>query len=227
MSNYTNLAAQQATEGAGKQETAMPLQLVTAPIVTIAHHLPVSRQAVADNDALRQQVETVLRYGVMAKAASEIIAGNSSTGISGLEAEATAHNMAAGTPPADGIGDAAATLDAAGWNADLVLMHPADWQAIRAERSATEDLYVAGGWSAAPGSIWGMQVVTDPSVSQGSPIVLDSSQVAILDRQQATVEIGYTGSGFTDNVQTILSEIRLGFAVFSPSAVLQIFVASD
>lgn len=134
---------------------------------------------------------------------------------------------AKGTALADPIGGAITALDTMGWRAGLVLMHPTDWFAIRSERTVTEKAYVAAGWSTAgQNTVWGVPVVTDPSVVAGSPIVLDPAQVAILDRQQPVVEIGRDGDDFTKNLVTIRGELRIGLAVFSPSAMLKVAIAA-
>jgi HK97 family phage major capsid protein len=118
-------------------------------------------------------------------------------------------------------------LQVAGWQPNVVVMHPNLWQAIRAERSLTENLYIAGNWAMpAPMTMWGMTVVLDPSVSQAVPMVLDASQVAILDRQEARVELGRSGNDFTDATVTLRAMIRVGLAVFSPSALVQVTIAT-
>lgn len=227
LDSYTNAAAYQATEGALKAETTMPTSLQSAPITTIAHFLKASEQVLADSPALEQQIRSLLNYGVLGKASSEIIAGATAGKITGLATVATAYAAAAGTALADAIGGAITALDTMGWRAGLVLMHPTDWFAIRSERTATEKAYVAAGWSTAgQNTIWGVPVVTEPSVVAGSPIVLDPAQVAILDRQQPVVEIGRDGDDFTKNLVTIRGELRIGLAVFSPSAVLKVAIAA-
>lgn len=132
----------------------------------------------------------------------------------------TAFPTSAALALADAIGTAMTSLDAAGWQADLVIIHPNDWFTIQSERSTDEE-YVAGGWAMPnPNSIWGMRVITDPSVAEGNPMVLDSTQVAILDRMDARIEFGREGNDMTTNQVTALAETRIGLAVFSPSAVL-------
>jgi hypothetical protein len=46
--------------------------------------------------------------------------------------------------------------------------------------------------------------------------------VAILDRQQMTVMVGYDGNDFTANLLTILAECRAGFAVINNGAILAV-----
>src|SRR5690606_8610910 len=123
----------------------------------------------------QQQVASLLTYGVLAKASSEIIAGSTAGKIQGLATQATPFASTAGATLADAIGAAATALDVAGWNADTVIMHPRDLFAIRSERTA--DGYVASGWAGgAEQAVWGLRAVADPSVAEGSPLVLDSSQ---------------------------------------------------
>ena len=116
----------------------------------------------------------------------------------------------------------------AGWNPGLIILNPTDWHIIRSERTATEKAYVAGGWSnpAAP-SIWGLPVITTPSLTAGTALILDPSQCAILDRMQARVEIDRDGDDFSKNLITLRSEIRTGLAVFSPTAVLKMALSDS
>lgn len=221
LDGYANAAAVQTQEGAGKAEGTMPTALASVPVVTIAHYLKLSEQVLADAPALEQQVKSLLAYGVLAKASAEILAGATAGKIQGLATQATAYASASGATLADAIGGAATALDVAGWNADTVVMHPNDLFTIRSERTA--DGYVATGWAGgAEQTVWGLRAVADPSIAAGSPVVLDSSQVAILDRMQTRVEFGRSGTDMTDNLITALGECRIGLAVFSPSAVVEV-----
>ena len=221
LSGYSNLAAIQADEGADLGTTSMPSALVSAKVATIGHWVTCSEQVLADSPVLRMQIESLLRYGVLNKAAAEIIAGT--TIIEGLADVAGSYVAATDTPWADAIGEAATQLQIAGWSPSHVVLHPTLWQTIRADRSATEGLYISGSWAQPAGlTIWGMAVVVDPSVSATAPIVLDASQCAILDRQDARVELGRTGNDFSNATMTLRAMVRIGLATFSPSALLAV-----
>ena len=223
LDGYTSAAANQSKEGASKAQGTLPTELVSAPIVTIAHFFKLSEQVLADAPALQQQVGNLLNYGVLAKASAEILAGSVAGKIQGLATQATAYVSAAGATLADAIGGAMTALDVAGWIPDVAVMHPTDWFRIRSERTATDKDYVANGWAGpAEQTVWGLRVVTDPAIAIGSPLVLDSSQVAILDREQTRVEFGRSGTDMTDNLITALGECRVGLAVFAPAAVLEV-----
>jgi len=222
---YVNDADQQANEGADFGQTEIPTELVTSKIATIGHYVKLSEQVTADSPALLQQANALMGYGVSAKASARVIAGNGvASAIQGLQTIAATHTGSSGAGLADAIGQAMTALSTAGWVPDLVVMHPNDWQLIRAERTATG--YVAGGWAlpAIP-SIWGAPVVTDPAVTAGAPLVMDRSQVMILDRQEARVELGRTGNDFTNGMVTLRAVIRVGLAVFSTSAVRKVALA--
>ncbi|CAP40970.1 Major capsid protein precursor [Bordetella petrii] len=185
------------------------------------------RRVLDDAPALTQQVSPLLRYGVLAKASAEIIAGATVGKIQGLATQATQHQVPGTMALADAIGNAATALDVEGWNADTVIIHPNDLFAIRSERT-TDEGYVASGWVGGnKQTIWGLRAMSDPSVTEGEPLVLDSSQVAILDRMDARVEFGRSGDDMINNLVTALAEGRLGLAVFSPSAVKIISFGSE
>lgn len=223
---YTNAADYQANEGATKPEGTLPTELETANIATIAHWIPASRQVLADAPALQQQISQLLTYGVRAKLEREIILGAGGAGqIAGLTAASnfTAYSGAASDDTlADAVSKAQATLDAAGWRAGVVIVHPNDWAALlRTRADAGAGVYLAGDWrNPVPPSIWGVPVITNSAVSAGNFICMDPSQVLLLDRQDARLEVGTINDQFTRNVVTLLAELRAGLAVLSPTAVI-------
>jgi HK97 family phage major capsid protein len=183
LDGYVNEADFQATEGADKAETAVPTDLQTVPIATIAHHLPTSKQLMDDVPSLTQRIGGLMAYGVLAKLEQAIVSGDGTGGgILGLVPQATAFSSSYSTP-VERIGEAIASLDAAGWFAGAILMHPLDWFAIRSERAdAGDGQYLAGGWaSPASPTAWNVPVLTTPSMPRGEALVMDPSQVAILD----------------------------------------------
>ncbi|WP_372972425.1 phage major capsid protein [Marinobacter sp.] len=229
LDGFTNASDYQVQQGDEKSEQAMPNELVTSNIATLAAVLPASEQVLQDAPLLQRFIQSQLMYGVREKYERELIAGAGGTGqISGLLTEATPYAPTTGTEGADAIGEAIAQLELGGWNAGLVILNPNDWQVIRSERAATDGQYVAGGWNqpAAP-NVWGVPVVTSSAVTEGTAIVMDPTQAAMLDRMQARLEFGYVNDGFAANVITARCEMRGGLAVFSPSAVLSLSLTAE
>jgi HK97 family phage major capsid protein len=226
LTGYSSAAGYQASEGDAKPEGALPTDLITASIATIAHHIPASRQVLSDVPALQQQISSLLQYGVRAKLEREILLGAGGVGvISGLtdSGNYTAYTAAAsGDTLADAVAKAEATMLAAGWRPNVIVVHPDDWRDARQERAdAGAGVYIAGSWrDPAPPSIWSIPVITNPAITAGNFLIMDSSQVMVLDRMQATVEVGTINDQFTRNCVTVLAELRAGLAVFAPGAVM-------
>lgn len=225
LAGYTNAAGYQGNEGNTKPEGDFPTELRTSSIATIAHWIGASRQVLSDVPALEQQMRSLMTYGVMRKLETEIISGAGGTGqIAGLtdSDNYTAYTLAAsGDDLSDAVAKGQQQLDTAGWVANLVICNPADWRALLTTRASGSGEYVAGSWrDPAPPSIWGVPVVTNSAVTAGNFIIMDTSQVAILDREEARVEVGFADDDFIRNRVRLLAELRAGLAVFSPSAVL-------
>lgn len=227
LANYVNTAAFQTEEGQQKAESNFDMAPETANIATIAHWTKASVQVLGDEPALGQRLLDLLQYGVLSKLESEIVAGAGGTGkIKGLIDQGTMHaapqNMD-GTPmePIERIGHAVTELKTNGWQPGVIILNPADWFII-ATIKATDKQYIMGSpREAAPLMLWDVPVVLTPSLARNSAIVLDTKQVAILDRQAPTLAASREdGQNFTSNMVTLLGELRAGLAVFAPGAVL-------
>lgn len=225
LNGFTDAAGYQVAEGDTKPEQAMPTELKTAPITTIAAILHASEQVLADSPVLAQFIRSRLIYGVRQKLEAELIAGAGGTGqISGLLTEATTFTPTASISSADAIGEAIAELQVNGWTPGVVVLNPADWQDIRAERSSNGE-YVATGWDSPAGpNIWNVPVVASAAMTAGNALVMDPAQVMMLDRMSANFQLGYVGDGFAQNIITSRAELRAGLAVMAASAVLKLTI---
>ncbi|WP_344315450.1 phage major capsid protein, partial [Streptomyces rhizosphaericus] len=96
------------------------------------------------------------------------------------------------------------------------------WHAIRSERAETGNgQYVSGGWASPDAeAMWSVPVVTTPSMNDSEVLVIDPSQVALLDRQRVSTILDRAGNDLIENAITMRTELRSGLAVFSPSAVV-------
>jgi HK97 family phage major capsid protein len=223
-SDYTDAASVQGGEGVSKSEAQVDIGLASAKIATVAHHLPMSRQILDDVPLLSNFIERLLNYGVMLKLENLLLNGNGTTDkIAGLVPGSTVFAPTAGLKPADRIGEAGAFMETLGFTPDVVVFNSIDWFRIRAERDANQR-YVALGWNVWPGlqTIFDMQPIPTPALALGTALVIDSAQVAVLDRMEVRSELGYVNTQFTSNAVTMLSELRAGLAIFATRGVQQV-----
>lgn len=225
LDGYVNAADYQEKQGDKKAAQNTDAKLQTANIATIAITQKVAEQTLADSVLLGQFLHSRMVHNTLSKLESEIIGGTGGTGkITGLKAQATAFTPTATALP-DQLGEAAAQLEVAGWEAGLIILHPTVWNTIRAERS-TDGVYIAGGWNNPDQpNVWGVPVVVSASVGVDTALILDPRQVLLLDRQTPAFAFNYSSDGFETNVLTARAELRSGLAVLSPSALLKITIS--
>lgn len=226
LDSYSNTADVQAEQGDAKAVQTMATELVTSNISTVAVTLSASEQVLADSAGLQMFLASKLTYSVLEKLEREMLTATGGTGrIDGLINQATSYTASSNAMAADAIGEAIAELETTGWSAGLVVLNPKDWHAIRSERDTNDGQYVAGGWNmpSAP-NVWGVPVIASAGVTEGTALVLDPMQMAILDRQSPRFEIGRVDQQFAENMLTLRSEVRAGLAVYSPSAVLKLTI---
>ena len=111
--------------------------------------------------------------------------------------------------------------------ADLLVLNPSTWSAIRRLKDTTgRFLFIAADSDptrAEANSIFGIPVLTTTALAAGTGIMLDSSKFGrVLVREGLTVHTGQTTDDFTRNVSRWVMEERLVLAVERPAAVLQI-----
>jgi HK97 family phage major capsid protein len=226
---FTNSAAE-AAEGAAKGESALTWTLVNMPISTVAHWIKISKQLAADAPALAAYVNTRMAYGVNQKVDTQLVVG-----------DGTAPNISGtydtGNYTAHGIANAAlgstlkklvlfrqimATLYAAGYPADAIVLNPADWATIEIELMTTaagQTLYSVNEGGQA--RLFGVPVI------QAIGMAADTFQIGrfseaymVYNREGVVVEMSDSDSdNFTKNLITLRAERRLALATEKPAAV--------
>lgn len=210
-SRYTGqqgAAAVQGAEGAAKAAVRPDHILITQGGLTVAGFSKMSRQAMTDNQELKRSVDTVLNRSV--NTALDVALTTGSVGfVGGFAALATAYTSLVYSNLVDAISEGVATMQTAGFVPDVVAVSPADWLAITVMKD-TSGQYLSGAYlGAMPAEMRGLRVVLSPSVDAGKALLLDSlhSDLKVID--DFTIEVGYVGDDFTNNLCTILGEMRV------------------
>jgi HK97 family phage major capsid protein len=207
-----------------KPESGITFTLASAPVVTLAHFIPVSRQVLDDAPQLQSYVNSRLTFGLKLEEEDQLLNGSGTSGnLSGLltSGNFVAYNRAAtGDTRLDTIRKAITQAALSEYTADTVVINPADWERMELTKASDGQYIMANPMDLAAPRIWGKRVVATNSIASGTFLVGAMSMGAqIWDRMDAAVQISYEdGDNFKKNMATLLAEERLALTVYRPSA---------
>lgn len=210
----------------GKPESAFTFQKVTAPVATIAHWVPATRQILSDVPMLMSYISGRLIYGLKLEEDDQILNGNGTngafTGILQTPNLSPAPTPDAGDTNIDMIRRMIASVRASEYPATAIVINPQDWAQIELTK-ATGGQYVyvpSIMQEGAGGRLWGLPVVETNAIPRGICLVGAFGIGAQLwDREQATIRISeHHAEYFTSNMIAILAEERLTLTVYRPLA---------
>lgn len=230
-SSFTNAAAMQTAEAVAKAESALTFSLSSAPVQTLAHWIPVSRQLLDDAPAIQGYVNTRLMYGLKLKEEDELLNGaGTGTDLSGLILNATAYDTTMTTVASDTFIDvlshAITQVQLSFFDPTAIVIHPKDWERIKLTKTtgtASSGQYIfSDPHSVETPSLWGCTVVPTQAIAESQFLVGAFDMAAMVwDRNNATVEISREhASFFIQNMAAILVEERLALTVFRSLALV-------
>jgi HK97 family phage major capsid protein len=225
---YTNNAGPQydspAFENVTKPESGITFTLESAPVVTLAHFIPLSRQVLEDSAQIESYVNGRLSFGLKLEEEDQLLNGNGTSGnIGGIlkSGNFTAYNRAVtGDTKLDTLRRAITQAQLSEFMADTIVLNPQDWEEIELLK-ATDNQYVWSNPVAMAGpQIWGKAVIPTNSIASGTFLVGAMAMGAqVWDRQDANVQISYEdGDNFKKNMATLRAEERLALTVYRPAA---------
>ena len=222
-------------EGADKPKSGpFTFDLITTTLKTVAHWVPITRQAADDNSQLMGYINGRLTYGLDYKLDREILTGNGTTEMQGI---LTTPGIGA-YQPASGNTDAKLITvrkaktqgELAMYPPDAIVMNPLDWQDIELDTDANGQFRVITTVtdSGAPMRIWGLTVVTSVAMTAGTALLGGYRTGATLwERQGVTILMTDSHADyFTANTLVILAERRANVAVHTPQAFVKITFAA-
>jgi HK97 family phage major capsid protein len=225
-----------------KPESSLTFTQATAPVQTIAHWIPITRQALDDTAQLRTYVEGRLIDGLKRVESDQIINGDGSApNISGILDQTGLQVLDAtyfSGAPVNGTGTGAEnynrllraktqimlTGDAL---ATFIAMNPSDWESMVTQLDGNDNFYGFGpfGNSDQP-RLWNLPVVLTENLAVGQSIVGDGTAAAVWDRMAAQVLIADQHSDFfVRNLFVLLAEERLALTVYRPVAFADVTLA--
>ena len=216
-----DIMADEVAEGLAKPESNLTFGVENITISVIAHWIKITKQLLDDMPVLASYIEGRLAYGVRLKLEAKVINGTT-TSFSGLM---KVGNSLVAVPDAlaiDTINTAKYQVWGSGLMPEAVVLNPVDWGKI--EREKTDDGHYLFG---TPGAvvqpvIWGLPVVLSSAMPLGKFWLGNlTSGVSGYVRNEVMVEASTEdGDNFTKNLVTIRAEMRAGFGVAIPDAMV-------
>lgn len=217
---FTNAAAPVA-EGALKPESNITLELVTAPVRTIAHWLAISKQMLDDAPALQSYIDTRLIDGLDLVEDTQLLYGDGTgQNLFGLIPQATPYSRLATGGKIDVLRRAKTQVRLAEYQADGVILNPEDWEDIELAKDSQGRYLWTNVNDGGVQRLWRMPVVDTTAMVKGDFMVGAFQMAAqLFDRQQATVEISSEDvDNFRKNMLTIRAEQREVLVVYRPQS---------
>lgn len=227
----TNAAAgvAEATSGSdgAKPESALAWAVVTSPIETIAHWIPVTRRAVADAPQLSGFIDNFLFYGLRTELATQVLTGASTPDLVGIANTANVQAQAFDTDILTTTRKARTLVKTVGGGMpSAYVIPPESWETIDLLQD-NEARYLFGGPQRMGSPVlWGLPVVESEHAAADTGYVGDWRQAVLWDRMQATIYMTDSHSDFfIRNILVLLAEMRAGFSLLRPQNFVEITLA--
>ncbi len=228
----TNAASPQ-VEAAAKGESALTFEVDTEVIRTIAHFIPISRQALDDFVMLQAYVNMRLLDGLADEEDDQILRG-SDTGqdLKGLTSSATAYDTSTyaetGDTKIDKILRMFTQIEVANLTPSGSIVNPADWRRMQSLKqddgggTGTGRYILGGPQGTSPHMLWGLPIATASRMTAGTAIVgAFASHVILWDRMKARVDVSLENQdNFEKNMVTIRAEERVALTTLRSDAVI-------
>lgn len=217
-------AAAETAEGGLKPEAAYTFSVITDPVRTIAHWVPITRQAMDDNAQMRGYIEGRLRYGLDFRIDNQILNGNGTApNLRGINNTTGVNTYAPGAAEAAviSIRKGITLVQQSEYMPDTVVLNPADWERVELSQDTQGMFRVSPNvTNALAPRIWGLNVVATTAQTAGTVTVGSFRQGATLwERGGSRVMVTDSHSDFfIRNQLVVLAEMRAALSVWRPKA---------
>jgi HK97 family phage major capsid protein len=216
-------AASPLAEGAAANEGTLAFDVAVAPVREVRTFIPASNRALADAGQLQTVVDGFLRYGILETVTNQIINGNGiGQNMTGILNTSGVFQQGFDTDEITSLRKAITKVRHTGnYVPNAVLLNPEDAETIDLLTGSVGDEYLFGG-PAVPSTVrtmWGLPMVTDAQVPQGTALVGDFRRAVLWERQAVTVSVYPQHSDFAvRGLVAIVGAARAAFGVVAPGA---------
>lgn len=217
-------AGAEVAEGAVKPEATFTFTEDSAPVRTIAHWVPITRQAAEDNSTLVGYINGRLAYGLELRLDAQILNGNGTA--PNLRGILNTSGIGTYTPGAAEsrvitLRKAITVAQISEYQPDTAVLHPTDWQNIELDTDTTGAFRVSvNPQNALTPRLWGLNVVVTTAITVGAYLIGAFRLGATLwERHGVRLLMSDShGTNFTSNILVLLAEMRAALTVWRPAA---------
>ena len=228
---FTNVAVEVAeattTTTGTKPEATIAFEKITETVKTIAHWIPSTRRAIADESQLRTLIDSQLRYGLEFRLEDQVVNGDGSgENLRGILNTTNILTQAKGSlSVSDALHKGITQIRLGFIEPNGIAMHPTDWELVRLSRDDAGSVAGTGAYLYGPPStaveptIWGLPVAVTPAVPDDTALIGDFTKAVLWLREGAQVLATDSHSDFfVKNLVALLAEMRAAFGVLLPAA---------
>lgn len=227
---YVNNAAPtaQATASTGssgaKPESGLgTITIENAIVRTIAHYIPVTRQALQDIPAVRSIINTALTYGLQETLEEQMLNGDGTgENMRGILNTPGIQNQPLLANPFVTLRRAIKNVQIGGRaTPNAILMHPDDWENLEIQQDANGQYYSGNPFrnTTFSSNVWNLPIVVNETIAPGEAIVGDFRFAYLWESLAPVILLSDSHENyFTRNMIAILAEMRAAFGVVRPSA---------
>lgn len=218
--------ARPVTEGAQKPESVYVWELADAPVRTIAHWIPVSRQAMDDAVMLAGEIDTELTYGLDLVEEVQMLKGDGvGQNLEGLVTAATPYDPAfvlSNSTMIDDLRLAILQASLSEYQADGIVLNPIDWARIELMKDGEQRYIFANVIQMAGPQLWGKPVVATNAMDEDEFLVGAFRMAAtIWDRMETEFLLSSEDrDNFIKNMLTARAEKRVALGIKRPAALI-------
>lgn len=216
-------AAAETAEGGPFSESTFALTEQSSPVRKITDSLPVTDDQLEDVPQAQGYINNRLTFGLRQRLDGQVLVGNGTPpNLTGIKNTPNIQTQARGTDPVPDAFFKAMTKVRLNGRAVPThhVMHPQNWEGVRLLRTA-DGVYIWGNPSqAGPERMWGLPIIQQDADAAGTGYVgsFQSSWISLFERRGVDVQLGYTGTQFTEGKRTVRADMRWAFVVFRPPA---------
>lgn len=214
-------------EGALKPQSDIKFDLLTTPVVTIAHWVQASKQILDDAAQLRSYIDGRLRFGLQFVEEAQLLKGSGTGGnLQGIYTVATPYAapfVLAGATMIDNLRLGLLQAALAEYPATGMVLNPMDWARIELTKTSEGAYLFANPTTMAGPRLWGLPVVETQAMNVDEWLAGAFKLGAqIFDREDAAIEVSTEDrDNFIRNLVTIRAEERLGLAIYRPESFIK------